>query len=156
MVVDRRRFAEDFVVGELFDLGSHAFDEAAVVGFARRYDPQPFHVDHDAGAASMLGGLAASGWQLVAVLNRAFADAVLAGAHHRGLVEVDRVRWMRPVLAGTRIAAVARVAAIENRDAGAAAATALLRCVVSARDEAGRTAVEIVRCDRIARFGAAA
>ena len=154
---DRRRFAEDFLVGELFGLGSHRFEEAAVVAFARRYDAQPFHLDHDAGAASMLGGLAASGWQVVAVLNRAFSESVLAGTHHRGLVAVDRVRWIRPVLAGARLSASARVDSLEGQDrqTGAGAAAGIVRFVVTAWDDAGRNTVEIFRRDRVACFGEA-
>ena len=64
---DGRRCFEDLAVGERFDLGPRRMDEAEVVEFARAFDPQPMHLDRAAGAASPLGGLAASGWHSCAV-----------------------------------------------------------------------------------------
>ena len=49
-------------VGETVVLGSYAFTADKIIAFARRYDPQPFHVDPDAARRSFFGGLIASGW----------------------------------------------------------------------------------------------
>jgi acyl dehydratase len=50
------RYWEDFEVGEVTELGSVDVTEQEVLEFARRYDPQPFHVDPDAAAAGPFGG----------------------------------------------------------------------------------------------------
>jgi acyl dehydratase len=159
---DKRRFFEDFVVGEVFDLGTHAFDRDGVVGFAADFDPQPFHLEEAAGKASMLGGLAASGWQVTLFLNRAFEERVLAGTHVRGILAVDRIRWLRPVLAGATLTAEARVYSLAaDASAGGAAAdraadaAGVVGFAVTGRDAEGRTAIEIVSRHRIARFAAA-
>ena len=73
------------------------------MGFARRFDPQPFHLDVEAGRRSMLGGLAASGWHNAAMLMRMSCDAWLNDATSLGSPGVEEMRWMRPVLAGDRL-----------------------------------------------------
>ena len=57
---------EYFGIGVTTTLGSHTFDADAIKAFARKYDPQPFHLDEDAARNSVLGGLFASGWQTAA------------------------------------------------------------------------------------------
>ena len=54
------RYFEDFRPGDVLELGSHAVTEDEIVAFARQWDPQPFHVDPEAAAASEFGGLIAS------------------------------------------------------------------------------------------------
>ena len=55
------RYFEDFEPGQLLELGSHTVSEDEIVEFARRWDPQPFHVDPEAAKESVFGGLIASG-----------------------------------------------------------------------------------------------
>ena len=52
---------EDFVPGTVTTYGRHAVTREEIVSFASQYDPQPMHLDEAAGAASILGGLGASG-----------------------------------------------------------------------------------------------
>jgi len=56
------RYFEDVTVGETHDLGAYTADREELLEFARRYDPQPIHVDPDAAERTMFGGLIASGW----------------------------------------------------------------------------------------------
>jgi len=58
------------------------------------------HLDEQAGKASILGGLAASGWHSCAMLMRLMCDAFLLDSTSQGAPGIDYVRWMRPVLAG--------------------------------------------------------
>jgi len=51
-----------FRLGESVDIGSYEFTPESIKAFARKYDPQPFHVDEAAASKSVLGGLCASGW----------------------------------------------------------------------------------------------
>jgi len=55
------RSAHDLSPGLSFDLGTFVLPRAEVLDFARRYDPQPFHLDDDAARASIFGRLVASG-----------------------------------------------------------------------------------------------
>src|SRR6266481_1132699 len=62
------RYLEDFRPGQTIELGSRQVDRDEIIEFARKYDPQPFHVDEEAGRRSIYGGLIASGWHTVAML----------------------------------------------------------------------------------------
>ncbi len=72
------RWFEDIVIGEVFDLGSHTFEAGEIVAFARRYDPQYFHIDPAAAEHSHFHGLIASGWHTVSVGHRKMVDALFA------------------------------------------------------------------------------
>ena len=63
-------YAEDLVVGSVYDLGSYEVSLAEILDFARRWDPQVFHVDQAAAAAGFFGGVIASGVHTVAIYQR--------------------------------------------------------------------------------------
>lgn len=91
---------EDFTPGRRFDFAARTLTAEEIVAFAREFDPQPMHLDAAAGSASILGGLAASGWHTSAVMMRMLYEAYLAGSTSEGSPGVDLMEWKRPVLAG--------------------------------------------------------
>jgi acyl dehydratase len=107
------RYFEDFVEGHTQDLGSFSFTEDEIVDFARRYDPQPMHVDPDAARGSIYGGLIASGWQTAAGYMRLAVDGVMADSDSKGSPGVDSLRWLRPVRPGDQLNA--RITVLEAR-----------------------------------------
>lgn len=56
------RYLDDIVVGSRRAIGTHTFTKDDIVQFARRWDPQPFHLDEEAARRSHYGALIASGW----------------------------------------------------------------------------------------------
>ncbi|MGH3584801.1 MAG: MaoC family dehydratase [Pseudonocardia sp.] len=96
---------EDFTPGRVFDLGTTVVDHDEMLAFARRFDPQPFHVDAEAGKASIFGGLAASGWFTASLWMRAYADGVLARAASLGSPGGEEIIWPAPVFAGDELRA---------------------------------------------------
>ncbi|EJL88406.1 acyl dehydratase, partial [Polaromonas sp. CF318] len=56
------RYLDDLQPGDRFVSGEYALDAAQITAFAAQFDPQPFHLDHEAAKATLFGGLAASGW----------------------------------------------------------------------------------------------
>lgn len=58
---------EDMVEGSTLELGSKTVTAEEIIEFASEFDPQPMHLDEAAGRASLLGGLAASGWHTCAM-----------------------------------------------------------------------------------------
>ena len=60
-------YFEDLVVGRQVQLGAHTFTADEIKSFARRYDPQAFHLDEEAAKSSLMGALCASGWHTAAV-----------------------------------------------------------------------------------------
>lgn len=103
------QYFDDFPVGERRDLGSHPVTEEEILRFAREYDPQPFHVDPAAAAASMFGGLIASGWHTCAMTMRVLCDGFLLSAASIGSPGVDVLRWKRPVRPGDTLRVFATV-----------------------------------------------
>ncbi|HEY1608768.1 MAG TPA: MaoC family dehydratase [Paraburkholderia sp.] len=95
---------EDLEVGRKYDVGSHTFTRDEIVQFATQFDPQPFHVDEAAGAASMFGGLAASGWHTCSVMMGMLVRNMLKDSTSMGSPGIDDIRWYKPVLAGDTIA----------------------------------------------------
>jgi acyl dehydratase len=103
------RYFEDFHPGETLSLGSKTVSRDEIVAFAAEFDPQPFHLDEEAGQASLLGGLAASGWHTASMLMRLLCDNLLLASSCKGSPGVEDLRWMRPVHPGDTLTASAEV-----------------------------------------------
>lgn len=88
---------EDFLVGETKTFGSYQVTAADIIEFATQFDPQPMHLDPAAGAASLLGGLAASGWHSCAIMTRLICDSFLLRAAGMGSPGVTETNWREPV-----------------------------------------------------------
>lgn len=100
---------EDLVPGREFDLGITEVDGAEMVAFARRYDPQWYHVDERLATASQYGGLIASGFFTVSLFMRAYVDGLLSRAAAAASPGLEELRWLAPVRAGDRLAVVLAV-----------------------------------------------
>ncbi|WP_405113752.1 MaoC/PaaZ C-terminal domain-containing protein [Micromonospora sp. NBC_01405] len=96
-------FFEDLTPGRTFDLGVVLVDGDEMVAFARRFDPQWYHVDPEQAAASHHGGLIASGFYTVSLFMRAYVDHVLARAAADASPGLEELRWLAPVRAGDRL-----------------------------------------------------
>jgi acyl dehydratase len=99
-VTESLRTFEDFAPGDVIALGSYTVTAEEIIDFARRFDPQPFHLDEAAGRASPLGGLAASGWHVSSILMRLLAEGWLNQTRSMGSNNVQEMKWLKPVLAG--------------------------------------------------------
>ena len=93
-------YFEDFFAGQEIALGSRSVSEEEIIAFATQFDPQPFHVDHEAAAASMFGGVIASGWHTCSMMMRIVVDGMMASSSSMGSPGLDKVRWILPVRAG--------------------------------------------------------
>lgn len=93
-------YFEDFEPCSIARYGAMPVERAEVIAFAAQYDPQPMHLDEAAGAQSLLGGLAASGWQSCAFLMRLIAAEFILDSAGMGAPGVDSVRWLLPVRPG--------------------------------------------------------
>lgn len=97
------RWFEDFTPGLVLEGGDYLMTEAEILDFARRYDPQPFHVDHAAAKASIFGELVASGWHTAAVGMRLMVDHVFGAGGSMGSPGMQEMAWPRPVRVGDRL-----------------------------------------------------
>ncbi len=94
------RYFEDYIVGQAEEVGSASLSEAEIIDFARKYDPQDFHIDPEKAAAGPYGGLIASGWQTAAVVMRLLVDRYLSSVSSLGSPGIDELRWLAPVRPG--------------------------------------------------------
>ncbi|MDR3460846.1 MAG: MaoC family dehydratase [Beijerinckiaceae bacterium] len=91
------RVFEDIEPGETHQSGPYKVTREQILAFARMYDPQPFHLDDAAAEASVLGGLAASGWHTTAIGMYLYFHGFVKHVAGMGAPGVDEVRWLRPV-----------------------------------------------------------
>jgi len=94
------RYFDDFQVGERFSTRGITVTESAIIDFATRYDPQPFHIDIEAAKASNYGGLIASGFQTLALGFRMVLETGIFRASSMGSPGFDELRWLKPVRPG--------------------------------------------------------
>lgn len=91
------RYFEDYVPGSTYEYGPVSIDESEIIDFARRFDPQYFHVDPEAAARGPFGGLIASGWHTGSLMMRLLADHFISKVASLGSPGIDELRWLRPV-----------------------------------------------------------
>lgn len=95
------QYYEDIEVGRKSGFGSYRVTREEVIAFAGKYDPQPFHLDDAAAAATHFGRLSASGWHTCAMVMSMVVEDL---KHHRqaglGSPGVDELRWIKPVYPG--------------------------------------------------------
>ena len=101
---------DDLDVGTTTEFGSYDVTRAEVLDFARKYDPQPFHLSDEAAAKTHFGRLAASGWHTcamtMAVIVRKLSELQWAGLGSPGF---DTLRWLKPVHPGDTIHVVGTI-----------------------------------------------
>ena len=95
-----RLYWEDFEVGRVREFGRCEVTREAVLEFAARFDPQPFHLDDAAAARSLFGRLAASGWHTAAMAMRMMCEGYLLESASLGSPGVEKLSWPAPVYPG--------------------------------------------------------
>lgn len=97
------RYFEDYMAGSMHEFGSISVEETEVIAFARRFDPQVFHIDPEAAKRTVFGGLIASGWHTAGLMMRLYADHYLSKVASLGSPGVDELRWTKPVRPGAEL-----------------------------------------------------
>ncbi|HWU18133.1 MAG TPA: MaoC family dehydratase [Devosia sp.] len=110
---DRRHF-EDLAVGEVIDLGHTKVTREMITSFAREFDPLPFHLDEAAAKASLLGGLASSGWQTGALSLRMLVDSFLSTVASAGGLGFTNLKWKNPVMVDDTIGGTVTIAELRR------------------------------------------
>jgi acyl dehydratase len=97
-------FFEDMPTGTVFDLGVTDVDRDEMLAFARRYDPQWYHVDEALARDSPYGDVIASGFYTASLFMRAYADHLLSRAAADASPGLEELRWTAPIYGGDRLA----------------------------------------------------
>ena len=94
-------YFEDFEVGARWVLGQAQYDREEMMDFARRYDPEPFHVDEAWSKAGPFGEIIASGLYTLGKCRyldqRYFAQL---GAHGLVAAGLESLKYLSPAYAG--------------------------------------------------------
>ena len=108
-------YYDDLAVGQTFTAGPITMERDRIIAFGREFDPQPMHIDEEAAAASIAGGLIASGWHTAAVTMRLLVDGaspkLAGGAVGAG---IEGIAWPVPVRPGDVLSARSEI--IELRE----------------------------------------
>ena len=94
-------YFEDLEIGKPAVFGTYDVTREEVLEFARKYDPQPFHLSDEAAAKTHFGRIAASGWHTAAMVMAVIARRVVQEAQAGlGSPGIDELRWKKPVYPG--------------------------------------------------------
>lgn len=95
------QYFEDIEIGTTARFGHYEVSREEVIEFASKYDPQAFHMNDEAAAATHFGRLSASGWHTCAMV-MAMLVANMKGRKQAGLGSpgLDELRWLKPVYPG--------------------------------------------------------
>jgi acyl dehydratase len=132
---------EDIEIGARRDLGSHTFSEAEMIAFAKKYDPQPIHIDPEAAKKSIFGGLIASGWLTASVwMKLAIANRMTETGDKKlnrsGISPgFEDLKWLKPVRPGMTLFYSSEI--VEKVDLKSRPALGLVKSLNEARDANG-------------------
>ncbi|HWU62569.1 MAG TPA: MaoC family dehydratase [Ensifer sp.] len=102
-MADETLYYEDFEEGRQFESAERTVSADEIIAFATEFDPQPMHLDEEAGKASILGGLSGSGWHMSSIAMRLFYDSVVSRSAGEGGPGIDIMEWRRPLIAGDTV-----------------------------------------------------
>ncbi|MBX3573654.1 MAG: MaoC family dehydratase [Mesorhizobium sp.] len=142
---------EYFGIGETTVLGTHLFETQAIKDFAKKFDPQPFHLDEKAAERSVFGRLCASGWHTAAVWMKKNLETRMDSEPRRWSGPGPRpvfgpspgfrnLRWLKPVYAGETITFTRT--GLNHRPVASRAGWSLLTIRAEAFDSTGDKVIE--------------
>ena len=134
-------YFEDFQPGAINEYGPRLVSREEIIAFAAEFDPQPMHLDEEAGRASMLGGLAASGWHTCCLMMRLAADGFILNSASMGAPGVDEVRWLAPLRPGRSI--TLRTTTLETRPSASRPEMGFVKMLFEVIDDAGVTVMTL-------------
>ena len=145
---DQRHF-EDYPVGAVAQYGPIVVDEAEVIEFGQRFDPQDFHTDPVKAAQGPFGGVIASGWHTGSMMMRVLVDRYLSRPAGMGSPGMDELRWTAPVRPRDRL--WFRFTVIEARRSASKPDRGMVRILIEVINDQGVVAMSVkamtlVRC----------
>jgi acyl dehydratase len=133
--MEDKLYLEDLTVGQRFVSGTRTLTAEEMIGFAERYDPQPFHVDERQAEASLFGGLVASGWHTAVTSMQLMVQGGLPLAG--GVIGTGgELLWTNPVRPGDTLHVECEVLEIMPSKSKPDRGTVVVRCTTrNARGE---------------------
>lgn len=125
----------------MIELGSQTISKEAIIAFAREFDPQVFHVDEEAAARTIYGGLIASGWHTGSLLMRQLCDGFLTHTVSFGSPGIDEVRWLKPVRPGDTLSV--RLTVLETVPSRSKPDRGVIRTLLEVRNQHGEVVLTL-------------
>jgi acyl dehydratase len=143
------RYFEDYLPGAVHEFGSITIEEAEIIDFGKKFDPQPFHTDPEAAKQTAFGGLIASGWHTAGLAMRLLVDHYVSAVASLGSPGVDELRWRKPVRPGDTLSC--RVTVLESRLSRSKPGQGTIRSYVEVLNQHGEVVmtwkgIGMVRC----------
>lgn len=146
-------FFEDIELGASERFGAYDVTREEVVDFAKKYDPQPFHVDEEMAKQSVFGGLCASGWHTCAMTMRILVDHMTdQGFASMGSPGVDGIKWKKPVFPGDTLSVSGDV--LEKRESESRPNLGLIKSRYSVFNQKDELVMEVVTNAMVLKRGA--
>lgn len=130
-----QRYFEDYTSGSVFECESVVVEQAEIIAFAKRYDPQYLHTDPDAAARGIYGGLIASGWHTAAITMHQLVDHYLSSVASLGSPGIDELRWIGPVRPADALSV--RVTVLEARRSRSKPDRGVVRSLIEVSNQRG-------------------
>jgi len=143
------RYFEDYIPGAVFEYGEIRVDEAEIIEFARRFDPQAMHVDPEVAKRGRFGGLIASGWHTGAMMLPLLADNFLPKAPSLASPGIDELRWLHPVRPGDLLRI--RVTVLEATPSRSKPDRGMVRTLIEVLNQDGNVVMSLKPMNIIAR-----
>ncbi len=147
------RYFEDIQEGDSMRFGPVDVTAEDIKRFAREYDPQPFHLDEEAGRATHFGGLAASGWHTAALTMKLLMSDPEQRVASLGSPGFDDLRWRRPVRPGDKLYVECRCQ--DKKPSESRPEMGVIRFEVTTRNQKDQVVMSMISIAMIARRGAA-
>lgn len=142
-------YYEDLTIGQKTRTGEYEVTRDEIVDFASKYDPQPFHLDDEAAAATHFGRLAASGWHTCAMTMHLMTRRwETTGRASLGSPGIDEIRFLRPVHPGDRLRVEMEV--ISKRRSKSRPEMALVRTNIVTSNQNDEAVLTMIATDMIA------
>jgi acyl dehydratase len=140
---------EDFQAGSVAVYGPRLVTREEIVAFAAEFDPQPMHLDEAAASATLLGGLAASGWHISSLIMRMMTDGFILDSSSMGGPGVEEMRWLAPLRPGTNVRLRATV--LESRPSKSRPEMGLTKFRYEMLDDAGNCIATMIATAMLGR-----
>ncbi len=129
-------YLEDMHEGDRATLGPIHVSREEAMDFARKYDPQPFHLDDAAAAAHpFFKKLSISGWMTCALTMRLMVDEMQERQiQSLGSPGIDAIRWLKPVYPGDALTLEAETTEVRPSRSRPEMGSALRRYVLRNQD----------------------
>jgi acyl dehydratase len=146
--IDDRWFS-DYRTGAVYEYGYATLTEDELLEFARRFDPQPIHIDPAYAATGEFGGLIASGWHTAALMMRLLADHYLSKVASLASPGIDELRWPYPVRPGDRLRL--RTTVVETRESRSKPDRGVVRTKGELLNQDDRVVLSMVAVNMVAK-----